>query len=574
MNASSADQREEVDSAENASLSPLSMAQYHVWLLEQRDNSHCASNLSDALVITGNLNVAALRSSFSAVIQRHEILRTRIRTVSGEPMQFIASQPDITVSTTDLRKLGPDERLTKARQLVEAEAWTPFDLTKGPLLRAKLVRTEEEQHVLFLGLHRIICDDKSESILMDELLEAYQTFVEGKKPTLSKLPIQFTDYAQRQRTLVENRKNEEQLAYWLAQLSDLPVLELPNDRPRPLTRTFSGGSERIDLPPRVADTLKKFSASEGATLFMTVLAAFQVLLAHYSGQEDIPVASHFENRSDDDTEHLIGFFSNAFVCRTQLGGNPTFREVVRRVRETVLEAYRNQDLPFESIVEALASKQEETQNPFYQVMFSLRENRSKSYSTQNLRLERIEIEDRSAESDLSLRLFDGQDGLWGHLKYNTNLFDSTTIQGITGNFRTLIESIAVNPEAPILELTRFDHPESKKILLQRHDISRNTPLDVRLHRRVLGLIAKIFVFSLLAFGAVRAYQFSDYEHTQKEIYLSRLAALKPLFYDPVENRRYMTQPEQRRMLDNQRYLIGWYTAIGQGLVFVFIWTWL
>lgn len=463
---------------------PLSFGQHSLWVLDQLDQTHCAYNIPHALLITGELDVAALARSFSEIVRRHKVLRTKFRTVEGQPMQFILPEWQITLPVTDLRKLEPAERVSRARQIIETEAWTPFDLAKGPLLSVKLLRTEDQQHLLFIGIHNIICDDRSEQILMNELLAAYQAFAEGREPDLSELPIQYADYARRQRALVENQTFEKQLEYWRKQLSDLPVLELPSDRPRPLTQTFGGASERIELPRQLTDALKEFSNSEGATFFVTMLAAFQVLLARYSGQEDIVVGSNFGNGGHSDTEALIGFFSNMVVCRTQLDGDPTFREVVRRVRKTTLEANRNQDLPFESLVEALAPKRDVSRNPLYQVMFVLEQDWSKSYSVRDLRWKWIEIEDRTAKLDLSMMLFDGQDGVRGYLNYNTDLFDSATIGRMVDHFCILVKGVAANWDARISELPLIDNAERNKILLGWNDTYRPYPTNVRLHELI------------------------------------------------------------------------------------------
>ena len=313
----------------------------------------------------------ALERSFSFLVRRHEVLRTTFRSVNGNPMQFIAPARDVTLPVTDLRGLDSDERVSRAHRLIEDEAWTPFDLAQGPLMRTKLLRADEKEHVLFVNLHHTIHDDWSHEILMYELLVAYQAFAECRKPELSELPIQYGDYAHWQRELRHSKRFEEQLQYWRNQLSDLSVLQLPIARQRPRTQTASAANEPIELSVQLTHALKNLSESESATFFMTMLAAFQVLLARYTGQDDIVVGAPVANRGRGETEPLIGLFINTLVLRTKLGGDPTFREVVRRVRRMTLEAYENQDLPFEFVVEALAPKRDPSRNPLYQVMFNL-----------------------------------------------------------------------------------------------------------------------------------------------------------------------------------------------------------
>ena len=510
MNASLVDRQEsKADASDHVGAFPLSFGQHSLWVLDQLDQTHCAYNIPHALLITGDLDVDALARSFSEIVRRHEVLRTKFRTVEGQPMQFVLPEWQITLPVTDLRKLEPAGRASRTRQIIETEAWTPFDLSKGPLLRVKLLRTEDQQHLLFVGIHNIICDDRSDQILMHELLAAYQAFSEGREPELPELPIQYADYARRERTLVEDQTFAGQLEYWRKQLSDLPVLELQTDRPRPLTQTFCGASKRIELPRQLRDALKEFRNREGTTFFVTMLAAFEILLARYSGQEDIVVGSNFANRGRSDEEGLIGFFSNMLVCRTQLDGDPTFREVVRRVRETTLEANRNRDLPFESLVEALAPKRDVSRNPLYQVMFALEPDRSKSYSVRDLRLEWIEIEDRTAKLDLSMMLFEGQDGLRGYLNYNTDLFDSATIRRMADHFCILVAGIAANWDAQISELPLIDSAERNRTLVEWNDTYRPYPTDVRLHElieaqveRTPNAIAVVFEDERLTYSEV------------------------------------------------------------------------
>jgi amino acid adenylation domain-containing protein len=460
---------------------PSSFAQQSLWLIDQLRPQSCDYNIPFAFRIRGGLDVHALARSFSLLVKRHEVLRTTFRAVDGTPMEFISRPWDVSLPVTNLRWLKPDESVYQVRKLVEDEALTPFDLAKGPLLRAKLLCTDEEEHVLLMTLHHIIDDDWSHEILMRELLVAYQAFADSREPELPELPIQYGDYAHWQRGLRPSKRFAEQLEYWRTQLSDLSELELPVDRQRSQTQAASGANEPIELSVQLTQALKNFSESESATFFMTMLAVFQVLLARYTGQNDIVLGAPVANRGHRETEPLIGLFINTLVLRTKLDGDPTFREVVRRVRGMTLEAYQNQDLPFELVVEALAPKREAGRNPLYQVMFNLLEARPKFYPLRHLRLDPIEIKERAAKLDLTMLLFDGQDGLHGYLNYNADLFDAAMMRSMARHFHTLVKGIVVNPEARISELPLFDNAERNKILFEWNDTCPDYPRDVCLH---------------------------------------------------------------------------------------------
>ncbi len=481
MNVPSVVQKDVKTEASN-DIHPLSFEQRAVWFGSKLDQTRCAYNVPRALLITGDLDVTALARGLSELIQRHAVLRTIFRTVEGEPRQFVVPEWRVPLPITDLCKLKPTERMLRARRIVETEAESPFQYAETPLLRAQLLRTDEQQHLLFVGTHHMIFDERSEPILIHELLAAYRAFADGRAPELPELPIQYRDYVDRQRTLVKGQIFEKRLEYWRRQLSDLPSLELPIDRPRPKIQTFRGANVPIELPLKLTDTLKELGKTESATLFMILLGAFQVVLARLSGQEDIVIGSVLVNRHND-TKGLIGLFTNTVMCRTKLSGNPTFREVLRRVREMALAATSNQ-LPFESIVEALTPRRALNRIPLYQVSFLLSRDRPKSYSIGDLRLELMEIEEHTAKVDLSMRLFNGQDGVRGYLNYNTDLFDSATIRRMVIYFRTLLEGIAADCDARISELPMVGSVERNKVLREWNDTSRDYPKNVRLHELI------------------------------------------------------------------------------------------
>ncbi|HZC36458.1 MAG TPA: amino acid adenylation domain-containing protein [Chthoniobacterales bacterium] len=456
-----------------------SFSQQRLWFIDQLRPHSWDYNLPIAMRILGPLDHKALEQSFSFLVRRHEVLRTTFRAVDGEPMQFIAPAQPVTLSIDDLRDLEPAERTAQARDIVEDEAWTPFDLSNGPLFRVKLLRTEDTEHVLVINFHHIVFDDWSEQVLMHELVAAYKAFVEGGEPKLAELPIQYADFAQWQRESLQGTLGQ-QLEYWRRQLADLPQLQLPTDHPRPRLQSSKGANEMIELPLESVEALKGVGKKEGATFFMTVLAAFKVLLARYTKQDDIVVGSPIANRSRPETEPLIGFFLNTLVLRTKLDGDPTFREVVQRVREMALEAYQHQELPFESLVEALAPKRDLGQNPLFQILFVLVKAPPDIRRMHDLTLLPIDIEDRSAKFDVTMLLLDGSDGIRGYLNYNADLFDSATMRRFAGHFRTLLEAIAENPDARISQLPLLTAAERERFLVDWNQSGREFSRDASL----------------------------------------------------------------------------------------------
>jgi thioesterase domain-containing protein len=459
---------------------PASFGQQSLWLLDQVRSHRWDYNVPFAFRIQGALDVDALARSFSFLVRRHEVLRTTLRAVDGNPMQFIAPAWNVRIPAIDLRELPSTERVRRTRELIDDEAWTPFDLAQGPLMRIKLLRTDDEENVLVINFHQSIFDNWSREILMRELLASYQAFFQGRQPELPELPIQYADYAHWQRELRPSRRFAGQLQYWRNQLSDLPVSRLPME-PAPRTKSVSVAcvaTQPIELSLQLVDALKNMGESEGATFFMTMLAAFQVLLAQYSGQEDIVVSSPVADRRFAEAEPLIGFFVNTLVLRTRLCGNPTFRAVVRRVRDMTLEAHRNQDLPFESVVEAVASGRDLSRHPLCHVMFSLLKSPPKWYSVRDLRFEPVEFEVPSPLRNLAVSLFDEPDGVRGYLNYNADLFAAETVRGMAQHFRALVEDITANPEARISELPLLAPPEPEQLFVKWKNTGRADPTNV------------------------------------------------------------------------------------------------
>ena len=349
---------------------PCSFAQERLWFLDQLFPGSPLYNIPAALRLSGALDVEALTRGLNEIVARHESLRTTIVAVDGQPLQFIDRRASVSLPVVDLGGLPQSEREGRARRLVEEEARRPFDLARGPLLRAGLLRLDEEDHVLLLTMHHIVSDEWSSGIFYGELATLYEAFRAGRPSPLGELPIQYADFAIWQREWLQGEVLEAQLSYWMEQLGGVPaLLELPTDRPRRAEQTDRGGWESLGLPREVSERLRALGREEGATPFMTHLAAFQVLLYRYTGQEDILVGTPIANRNWAEIEGLIGFFVNTLVLRGKLTGNPTFREFLGQVREVCLGAYDHQDLPFERLVQELQPERSMSRSPVFQVAF-------------------------------------------------------------------------------------------------------------------------------------------------------------------------------------------------------------
>jgi len=335
---------------------PLSFSQQRLWFLDQLEPNSSVYNVSRAWRLTGRLNVDALRRAIEAIINRHEVLRSTFTVVNGEPFQVVVPASSVPLSFVDLQALSSPER--EAEELALREGKLPFDLARGPLFRVKLLRLAEEDHVLLLNLHHIVTDGWSFGVLHRELDALYEAFSVGKPSPLPDLQFQYSDYALWQRGWLQGDTLEKQLTYWKRQLAGLPVLELPIDRQRPPVQSHQGARERFRLSPTLTAQLRLLSQREGATLFMTLLAAVKTLLFRYTGQDDIVVGAPIANRTSAEIEPLIGMFVNTLVLRTDLSGDPNFRELLGRVRDVAFGAYAHQDLPFEKLVEELQAERD------------------------------------------------------------------------------------------------------------------------------------------------------------------------------------------------------------------------
>ena len=427
----------------------MSFAQERLWFLEQLEPGSAVYNICRASCLTGQLNIAALESSLSEIIPRHEILRSQICIVDGRPVQITKAVSRFELPVTDLRPFTEIEREREVRDRIKIEAECQFDFSTGLFLRAVLLQISNDQHILILTTHHIVSDAWSMGILTRELWALYEAYTNGKPSPLQELSIQYADYAVWQREWLHGEVLESQLSYWKEQLKELPILTLPADHPRPAKQSFRGARQMLSLPESLTKAVNELSGREGVTQFMTLLAAFQVLLYRYSGQEDVVIGLPIANRNRTEIEGLIGFFVNTLVLRTDLSGKPIFKKLLQRVRNVCLGAYAHQDLPFEKLVEELRPERDVSRNPLFQVMFVLQNTPRPLPQTAGLSIQRCDVLPATSPFDLSLYLRERDGKLVGFFEYNTDLFEPQTIERMIGHFETLLEGIVADPEQPI-----------------------------------------------------------------------------------------------------------------------------
>ncbi|HJT66776.1 MAG TPA: amino acid adenylation domain-containing protein, partial [Pyrinomonadaceae bacterium] len=460
---------------------PLSFAQQRLWFLDQLEKGSAVYNCPAAVRFHGALNIAALEQSLGEVVRRHEVLRTSFVSRDGSPAQVIASSFDLKLPLIDLSGLPRQLLERELHRFSLLEAQRPFDLAHGPLLRTKLLRVSEAEHVVLLAMHHIVSDGWSIGVLVKEVAALYAAFAGGKQSMLEPLPVQYADYAYWERAWLQGDVFERQLEYWKQQLDGAQVLELPADRPRPPVQTYRGGYGTFNLDRQLADGLNELSRHLDATLFMTLLAAWQTLLHRYSGQQDIVVGSPIANRQRAETERLIGFFVNTLALRTNLGGNPPFAEVVRRVRETALGAYAHQSLPFERLIEELQPERDASHTPLVQVVFALQNAPQADLTALDLKLNYVEGETGTAKFDLTLTLQETSDGLSGRLEYRSDLFEPATIERLLVHYENLLRAVITNPAQTIAELPLLTSPERRQLLAEWNDTATAYPREQSIH---------------------------------------------------------------------------------------------
>ncbi|ACC81846.1 condensation domain-containing protein [Nostoc punctiforme] len=450
---------------------PLSFAQARLWLLEQLYPGSLTYNDLSGLRLVGSLNLGVLEQSLQEIIRRHEALRTTFYMVNGQPFQAIACSLTIKIPVVDLRELPEAQKEAVVQQLITEESQRCFDLVQGPLLRCTLLRIHEQEHIVLFTIHHIVSDGWSMGVFVQELATLYEVFCAGKPSPLSELPIQYADFAIWQKQWLQGEVLEAQLSYWKKQLgSNLPILQLPTVRPRAEVKTSPCATQFFNIPSNLSQQLQALTRQEGATLFMTLLAGFQILLQLYTQQDDIIVGTDVANRNRAEIESLIGFFVNLLVLRTDLSGNPSFRELLGRVREVALGAYAHQDLPFEKLVEVLQPERNlSNTSPLFQVLFVLQNAPMPTLELPGLTLSFLEIQNKIARFDLALFLTETEQGILGKLQYNAELFDAATITRMTNHFQTLLNSIVSQPDVQIGNLEMLTEAERNQQVRQKRE---------------------------------------------------------------------------------------------------------
>jgi len=450
---------------------PLSFGQEQLFFLEQLQSP--AYNIAIAAQLTGSLEVEALEESFQTLVHRHEALRTRFILEGGQPVQVIAPTASLNLTTVDLRSLSPVDQKREIEQLQSNAAAQPFDLGQAPLLRAQLLHLGPEQFRLLLTVHHLVFDGRSAAVFFQELTELYRAKVKGETPALVPLTQHPADWTLWQRRQLQGEAREQLLNYWQQHLAgELPVLQLPCDHPRPSVQTFRGAREPMTLPPAQVAALKDLARQEQATLFMVLLAAFKAWLHRYSGQSDLVVGSPVANRNR--AVGLIGFFVNTLALRTDLGDNPSFRSLLRRIRTVALGAYSHAELPFETLVAALKPVRDPSYSPLFQVMFDLQ-----SLPTQlrwpEVDLELSTIETGTAKFDLTLSLIETEAGLQGYWEYNADLFEPQTIRRMSSHFQTLVAGAIADPEQPLSAIPLLSESERQQLLIHWNQTAAALP---------------------------------------------------------------------------------------------------
>ncbi|HEU4880686.1 MAG TPA: condensation domain-containing protein, partial [Longimicrobium sp.] len=461
---------------------PLSFAQERLWFLDRLEPGSTTYNIPVAWRLGGALDEAALERSLGEIVRRHDSLRTVFAQADGQPVQVIVPFGGFTLPVEDLSRLIEADREAAVRRRAGEEALQPFDLAAGPLFRASLLRLGAGDHVLLLSMHHIVSDGWSLGVLRRELAALYAAYREGGESPLSELPVQYADYAVWQREQLEGEVLDRQLSYWRERLAGAPeLLELPTDHPRPAVQTYRGVSVPVELSPELVERLQALGRREGATLYMTLLGAFQVLLGRYGAGEDVVVGSPIAGRTRREVEELIGFFVNTLVLRTDLSGDPSFREVLGRVREATLGAYAHQDVPFEKLVAELQPERSLSHSPLFQVMFALQNAEGGGRALPGLEVSGVGAGMESARFDLSLTLVASPEGLRGALNYSTDLFERGTIDRMLGHLARVLEQVAADADVRLSRLELLGEAERALVVQEWNRTEAEVPADRCIH---------------------------------------------------------------------------------------------
>ncbi|MCA1615651.1 MAG: amino acid adenylation domain-containing protein [Acidobacteria bacterium] len=576
----------------DAGPAPLSYAQQRLWFLSQMEADSATYNLPVAYELLGRLDVPTLERSLNEIVRRHEALRTTFTIQGGEPVQVVAPTLALGLPVVDLTHLSGEDQWEGLRRRANEYARRPFDLERGPLVRAALLRLSDETHYLLVLMHHIVGDAWSMGIIMSELSALYRAFRAGEPSPLAELPIQYADFAVWQRESLAADATRRQLDYWKQKLAGAPpVLQLPTDHPRPSAPTDRGSSQFLLLPEGLSRAVKGLSQREGVTLFMTLLAAFDVLLYRYTGQLDISVGSPLAGRSRPEAEPLVGLFINPVALRADLSGNPSFRQLLGRVREVMLEAHANQDVPFEKLVAELQPERSAGHTPLFQVLFILQNapmEESAASADLVVSLGKLDVDIGASKFDLTLSVEETADGrLLSYWDYKTDLFEHATITRMFGHLRELLEAVVADPDRRLSEIAILGEGERRRLLAETnataapfHDAAcahelfeaqaARTPDaaalfhgDARVSYRELNARANRLARHLRRLGVAPGVTVGLHMERSAEMIVALLAVMKaggayvpldPAY--PAERLRFMLEDSGARMLLTERRLAG------------------
>ena len=459
-----------------------SFAQQRLWFLDQFEPNSAFYNIPMAVQLVGELDETALRHTLNEIVQRHEVLRTSFTMLDGVPVQVIAEQIEVNLSVTNLTELPAADRERHARQLAQDKAQTPFDLSTGPLIHASLIRLDATDHILFFTLHHIVSDGWSTGVLIKEFAMLYTAYTQNQPAQLPKLPIQYADFAYWQRQWLSGNVLQQQLDYWKEQLSGSPtLLTLPTDRPRPAMQSYKGAKLPFEISAKTVAGLQALNKQTNTTLFMALTATFNILLARYSGQNDICIGVPIANRNRAETETLIGFFVNTLVLRAQINSAASFESLLQQVRATTLNAYQHQDVPFEQLVDIIKPERHTSHSPLFQVMLVLQNAPMQALELPGLNLQPVIIETTVSKFDLTLNVIETKGTLSAFFEYNTDLFNETTIRRMAEHFTSLLDTIVANPGMLIRDLPMVGADELHQLLVEWNATKASYPQNKCIH---------------------------------------------------------------------------------------------